>query len=250
MEMPDWHALACTRNISMNPDLIEAGKLTLAALGGVTVIGVIIGVLAKLLAKQLLAKDLARHKSELQSDVERLKDELRSDTNQKLQTHKNDLDRTAQREIEHVRTQLAIMANQQQVIFSEMHKKRAEVIGDIYAKLVKAQTAIDLLRTIGAPDTEKAKEAREAVKTFTEAFDQTRIYFTGEICETLLTADTAMGVAIDLYATSGMVPWGNDKQLKAMKDMRQQTAVAREKLEREFRIILGVVKENPVNAHA
>jgi hypothetical protein len=99
-------------------------------------------------------------------------------------------------------------------------------------------------------DHEKAKEARDVVKSFTEGFAQTRIYFTGDICETMLTADNAMGVAIDLYATSGMVPWGNDKQLAAMNDMRQRTAKARETLEREFRLILGVVKENPANANA
>ena len=102
---------------------------------------------------------------------ERLKNSIKYEYDQKLQTHKAQLEAQSALEIEKLRSQLSVTAAQQNVIFSRLHEQRASVIADTYALLKVLYSAVakhtSIVECPGWPPKEERR--KEAVKAF-EAF--------------------------------------------------------------------------------
>jgi Txe/YoeB family toxin of Txe-Axe toxin-antitoxin module len=73
--------------------------------------------------------------------------------------------------------------------FSQLHKRRFDVIEELFRRLARAKRALDLMVAPVEPHDvtkrERIKTASESVKACSEYFDETRYYFPKDICRKL-----------------------------------------------------------------
>jgi hypothetical protein len=99
------------------------------------------------------------------------------------------------KELERLRADLRIVAFQQETTFAKLHEKRAEVIAELYAKLVIVHSAMqDLLNPLemdGEANRErKEKTAAEAGNDFSSYYSRHRIFFEEQLCSLLVISIT------------------------------------------------------------
>jgi len=155
--------------------------------------------------------------------------------------------------IEQLRSALQIAAVEHQVRFSKLHEKRAEVIAELYKKLVQAcwagQSFVSWLQMEGGlTQEEKYVAAMNDLRTLWVFFEGHKIYLAEALC-------TSLGTFIN-DVRRPLIEFGTFVQIKnptpetAQQHMDTWIRVgeifdskipkAREALEREFRGILGV----------
>ncbi|MCX6980461.1 MAG: hypothetical protein NTV08_06875 [Verrucomicrobia bacterium] len=89
------------------------------------------------------------------------------------------------RELESFRADIKRDAFQSEVRFTRLHEKQAEVIADLFTKLVALVDAADQHLIGPRVDPEKYKAYRDRETEFTSTFDRNQIYFASELCEAL-----------------------------------------------------------------
>ncbi len=213
------------------------------AVGGSSVLLVVVAFLAKSLVSGLLEKDLSDFKNNLkmQSDsaIERLKGELQM---------------KSASAIEQLKSELQITTIEHQVRFSKLHENRAEVIAELYKNLVQAINAnlsAAFYKEMSG-ESEKGKEFIAAVVNLGEFYDYfniNRIYLSNHLCHMLdemwgnLTAPTYKYRDFLEKKISSGIDLG-EEEIKAWDEawnsMVDDIPPIRQVLENEFRSILGV----------
>lgn len=144
---------------------MDVWKEILVNLGTNAAMLVVLGFLARSLLNTWLTKDVKRFEADLKasadSELEHLKYELKSKADASIAQLKSHLQQTATEH--HVR-------------FSKLHEKRAEVIGEVYARLVDAQregrrfVATDAYLTDHQQQKEAVKKAAERMQDVSCSF--------------------------------------------------------------------------------
>jgi len=158
------------------------------------------------------------------------------------------------RELEGYKSDLDRLKKEHEVKFSRLHEERAKIVAKIYRRLVKVQNLADQFvssstRVADAAFDEQRRELAAAMKRFYDYFDRNRIYLEDSLCK-----------RIDDYHTSVIVPVSRVEMVRVLTDAKptdvQRTKdesleaiitkvqPIREQLEKEFRLIFGVIADN------
>ncbi|WP_150411263.1 hypothetical protein [Xanthomonas sontii] len=186
---------------------------------------------------------------------ERLKSAIKHEYDEKLESHKAQLQAQAAVETERLRSQLSIQATEHAVRFQRLHEKRAEVVEQLYSLLTeayrKASTFASPVELTGGPGKdEQYIEAHNSLFDFFQYFDRNRIYLpTSELCDSI---DQLVEGIRRQIASFGMYTQHKDEGLnskalerkydawmRAWEFMEKEVPLAKAKLEDEFRFILG-----------
>ena len=160
----------------------------------------------------------------------------------------------ADAEIERLKHSLELFAVEHQVRFSNLHAKRAEVIAEIYAKMVDAEQCGQRF-AYGEGHAEKSKreeayfETHQKLVEFYFFVEKRRIYLPQHICALLNTFTEKLRksvIAINIYVPIEQPynPKLLEEKVRVVKEVYEafdgSIPAARRALEEEFRQILGV----------
>ena len=191
-----------------------------------------------------MQKDLKKFEGDLQkaatSELERLKYELKS---------KGDAS------IEQLKSSLQQAATEHQVRFSTLHERRAQVIEEVYQRLIDVEKDYGLFVLVDGHETDekKQREARErnnqAMYDMSVFIEKRRIYLPPDVCTSLkafldIMWNNAINVGV-FGAIGGDVPTAETVKERreafrvAGEALRKEIPSARAALEVEFRKLLG-----------
>jgi hypothetical protein len=207
----------------------------------VTTVGVTVGGGATLPgASAWLIKTALTHR--LARDAEAFKARLKADADAEIERLKNSLQMTA---LEH------------QVRFFKLHEKRAEVIAELYRRLVEAKESARLSVLTGGPkDRSGALDKLVELKKLQIFIDKHRIYFPEEMCALLdkfsgvlrkTVIDVSVYAGVDSPSTAEMVAERNEALTRAYETFEEDVPEALRALEVAFRSILGEPLARPVD---
>lgn len=150
---------------------MEAKLIELAITNGAYVL--IVGIalfLIKSMIKFYLDQDTEKYKSELNKQLEQTKTELTRenfalthDLDQKMETYKSNLE---------------VLKQEYQIQFSHLHLERANVIKDLYEKLVELHSAtVIFTRTMHGVVNDAEKEAEDRINRVSQAFHDFKNFY-------------------------------------------------------------------------
>ena len=200
----------------------------------------ILAILVKSLVVNSLNKDLEAYKSKLNTDLE---------------AHKS----TMAKDVEAFKFNLQLATIEHQVRFSKLHDKRAQVIQDLYGKLVALDTVIHSVlkrfQKVGdATLGEKVREYGRLHNELNEFFLPNRIFFGSETCRVIdhllfLSRDTYFDITtypVDpespeyKYGPRDLLNERHEYWEKARKAFETDIKNLKEQLKTQFRAMLGV----------
>ena len=160
------------------------------------------------------------------------------------------LDRSFDRDLERYRSELDLVRIEYETRLSAVQERRAEVIAEVYARLVDAHLGLGGFVTPVQFDTrpynERRRDAVVACVAFTDYFPRIRIFLDKDICERLdeLAKLTRKVFSLsDLtHIESGAGPEEVGYSQKAWDEFEDQFPPAVEALEERFRELVGVEK--------
>lgn len=207
---------------------MDTWQSVLLAIGGNTAILAVLAFVAKSLFEKILARDTKRFESELKA--------------------------ASDAEIEHLKNQLQLRSIEHQVRFSRLHERRAETIAKLYELLVEALWAAESFLSpaewVGEPSKrEKHVTAMNKLVDTFRYFDQHKIYFDEELCESLekllretrrLVIEFGVWVGFDEHSlTDQSAKQKQEAWLANWQAIQKDIPEARRQLEHKFREILG-----------
>src|SRR6266571_633038 len=162
----------------------------------------------------------------------------------------------ADMEIERLKNSLHMIAVEHQVRFSRLHEKRAEVIAELYKRLVDVHWhgRIFVITSEANPTPEQAEQFEKITQEVYELslfIEQHRIYLPDSVCMLL---DEFVGIVrgnvyvagifgrIE-YPTEQTIQQSRDAFTKGYEEFEKEIPEARRALEIEFRKILGVEQD-------
>lgn len=200
----------------------------------------ILAILIRSLVVNSLNRDLEAYKSKLNADLE---------------VHKS----TMAKDVEAFKSNLQLATIEHQVRFSKLHDKRAQVIQDLYGKLVALDTVIHSVlkrfQKVGeATLEEKVREYGRLHNELNEFFLPNRIFFGSETCRVIddllfLSRDTYFDITtypVDpespeyKYGPRDLLNERHEYWEKARKAFDTDIKNLKEQLETQFRAMLGV----------
>lgn len=178
---------------------------------------------------------------------ERLKNAIKSEYDQKLETHKAQLKSASDVEVERLRSQLSITANEHNILFSKLHEKRAEVIAETYSLLRSLYEAVSEYVKPFVPVGDKPKEEKyqnilDAFKSFRAYYPKKQIFIPKSTTEKINSIDLELVRAINMFVYTVEQNKSNDnfQNWTAIHDkLSGPTTVALAELEEELRALLG-----------
>jgi hypothetical protein len=201
-------------------------------------------------------------KNEYDEKIETLKAQLKSQYDEKLETHKAQLKSQYDIEIEQLKSRLSIAAAQQQVRFSRLHEKRAEVIADVYTALNDLMAAVSeytaIFEPAGIPPREeRLKTAVEAINNFGRLYRNRKIFIPhptalklDEINNQIRTQFIQFQWGVDFAIRANAVGNTTEKWVKISEELEKLSKVALAELEDDFRELLGEDVQRPINPAA
>lgn len=156
-------------------------------------------------------------------------------------------------EIERLRSSLQIVAIEHQVRFTKLHEKRAEIIAELYEKLVDLHRHGEffVVTRENNPDPAKEEEFRKMQKELAEFwrfYERHQIYLPSEICAALEELQHEIRGNVWAAGIFGRIHNPNEHVLQQSQDaftkgyaaFEEKIPAARKALENEFRRMLGV----------
>ena len=197
----------------------------------------------------ILIKLLAPHLFSL--NLERYKDELKAASDRSLEGYKAELKVRHEMEMERLRADLRQVTFQHEITFAKLHEKRAEIIVDLYQKLLKAEASARFLLTPlryadDPPEEEREKQAESAANEFYRYYRDHKLYFDHHLCRLLEDLDTKLTVARVDHATYSEDDPETARERRAMrylgwKALKEDFPPILREIEKEFRTLLGNV---------
>jgi hypothetical protein len=150
------------------------------------------------------------------------------------------------------------LAKQHEIRFTELHVERAHVIKGLYEKLVdlydSMQSLLKYFQGGGEPSLdEKAQVFRDAHNEFIRAVARNKIYFAKDTCEIMdrlcfTSRDTYIDITTypidprhpELHVVKGLYQERTEMWEKAREAFKKDIISLKERLEEEFRSLLGV----------
>jgi hypothetical protein len=159
----------------------------------------------------------------------------------------------ADMEIEKLKNSLQMVAVEHQVRFSKLHEKRAEIIADLYGRLVDAERIGDHFVKVAAWDDEKGRESYEETnRNLLDLYyfvEKNGIYLPESVCELLtnfVLAIRSSAIGMHFYArvesttpNQAFVEQRATVLKQAFESFQDKIPAARKALQSEFRTMLG-----------
>jgi hypothetical protein len=218
---------------------MELWQTILLAFGGNAALLAVLGLVGKSLLDKLIVRDTKQFESDLKA---------KSDST-----------------IEHLKSELQLKTIEHQVRFSRLHEKRAEVVAELYGHLVEAlweaESFLSPMEWVGEPGKqEKHGTAMNKLVELYRYFDKHRIYLPSELCASLEALFMKVrshvinfGVYVRFHEQS-LNDHTREQKEKAWNDgwdaIKNQVPLARQSLEDEFRLLLGVTANNSIQGIA
>jgi hypothetical protein len=206
---------------------MSAWQTILVAFGGNAVLLAVLGHLGKSLLERSFERDSIRFQHELKA--------------------KADL------AIEEFKNSLQLRAVEHQIRFGALHERQAQLIADLYARLVELRSASTdfvkhyYLRRRANQRAATLERLRSAAEAFDSHFAANRIYFEKSVCVALDTLrselDKAVSLLADFAADSTLIE--TEEQVfgeweAALATIERQVPAINDSLETTFRRLLGV----------
>lgn len=187
----------------------------LATLVSSTTIMVVLGFIAKSIFEQILSRDITRYKDQL--DKER----------------------------EHFIAELQKNAFENQIRFQNLHNKQADVIAELYSRLVQATEDADSFTSVvqfanESPLIEKAKKAIRSSNELHSFFEKNQIYFKPDLCKKIAQFSLELRKNINAFAMNIESGVGNPTWQNVWDKMSKDIPLLKEEIEQYFREILGM----------
>jgi hypothetical protein len=174
---------------------------------------------------------------------------------QEAETFKAQLKASSDAEIERLKNSLQMTALEHQVRFSKLHEKRAEVIAELYKRLVEASDAVQSFVLASGGATEEVQNelyanADKSLRELVPFFEIHRIYIPIPVGVMLDEFGTTLSqTALEIKMYGGMkFPSDEREQMDifnafntAYQSVQKSIPEIKEQLENEFRVILGEV---------
>jgi hypothetical protein len=183
------------------------------------VIATLFGFVLKFWFEQMLSRDLERFKAELQ------------------RTHDLDLER--------FRADLRLVAFEHQARLAKLDEKRAEVIAELYKRLVRTQDRVKSIGSIvagqdGSSVQQRTELAAQESDALREYFDENRLYFDEGTC---IQIDHLLNILEDTFVDFKLAA-SNPKSHRERWEAAQRTMYVnvpeiRQVIEKDFRVMLG-----------
>ncbi len=205
-------------------------EIIIASVGSSAVLFGVLGYFAKSLVSQLLAKDIENHKSKIKFEIDL-----------ELTKFKSEIEKSA---FEH------------QTRFSKLHDKRAEVIADLYSRIVDLYIHVNVFTKIEMPITEKNQKEKKrklwgAVEHYRDYFFKHKIFLEQELCNKIEQLDSSMSLPIsklmmhiEKYGQNNDFAPVIEAWQQAQKTIDTSVKEIKQEIEDEFRVILGVIEKN------
>jgi hypothetical protein len=164
---------------------------------------------------------------------------------------KTRLQANADAEIERLKSSLQMQNLEHQVRFSKLHERRAEVIAEVYARLVTLfhQGRLFVVSSGWAKEGQEANFAKihQTLRDFLSFVEKNRIYIPIAACGLLDNITSTMHSAVINVGVYGGVEYPNEETrneindvfMKAFKTFEEEIPEAKKALDRKFREILG-----------
>lgn len=147
-------------------------------------------------------------------------------------------------ELEHLKSDLSNAAFQKQTTFARLHEKRADIIAELYAKLVAVHRAMVIMVDQDEFDGKVSRKATKAGSAFHYYYDVHQIYFDKPLCELLESFDRNVVDALVVHYTNPTDgEEGQDRRARrkdALQQLVKQVAPIRKEIEGTFRKLLGL----------
>lgn len=156
-------------------------------------------------------------------------------------------------ELEHVRAQIRKTAFEGEVRFTRLHERRAEILSELYSKLVGfVYAAENFLSPRFAENSEEEETYYKEQAELSKFFEQRRIFFPEHFCEAIGSFITRVRELSNDRSTYQTITPDDPLSMKERRDSRVRTWKAmledvpglKRELENEFRKILG--DETPI----
>lgn len=136
--------------------------------------------------------------------AERLKNAIKAEYDEKLETHKAQLKSASDLEIERLKSQLSIAANEKNILFSQLQERRAEVIAETYSLLrTLYETVSEYVKPFvpvgDKPKREKYDDIVTSFKLFREYYPKKQIFVPKATAEKINTIDLELLSAINKF---------------------------------------------------
>lgn len=214
----------------------------LIALGGNAALLAVLGFLARSLVQTWLAKDIKTFEQGLQNAA-----------NSRLEHLKSELKSAGDVSIEQLKSRLQQAASEHQVRFAKLHEKRAQVIEDVYQRLVELEKSYGKFVIVDGytTDPQKQQAARDGINQamydVALLIEKHRIYLPADVCASLKAFLDIMwhnAINVGVYGSiSDPNPQTLQERLTAFREaydaLQKEIPDARAKLEDEFRKLLG-----------
>lgn len=139
---------------------------------------------------------------------------------------------------------VTLVLNKNQFKFERLHEKRAEVISELYKKLLKVQSAFGIAafeekyEDIVGPIDQRLKAADVASSEFSQFFSENRIYFDHSMEDDIEKVSKMMG---DLYFDLAEIKDLKPRDFKGAADrLKTELIPLVKKIEIKFRDIMGI----------
>jgi hypothetical protein len=167
-----------------------------------------------------------------------------------IEAYKERLSAASAREIEHVRSQLQIMAKEHEIRFSKLHEKRAEVVMDLYLLLDELRAyrlLMGILLEHGRQVDRHVDEGVELSAKLFNFFKRNKLYLSSELAERLEELINKLGEPLSKYAVlkeyASKVDEGVlaelPRAIEALGGELNELHRAVNAVEKEFRMLLG-----------
>jgi hypothetical protein len=175
---------------------------------------------------------------------------------QETETFKSQLKANSDAEIERLKSSLQMTALEHQVRFSKLHEQRAQVIAELYQKLVTVFRTGKIFTLMGSgrlgnrkDHNERYQEAHRKLDEFMTFVEENRIYIPTRVCDILDAYSFDLASAVhDVGIFGGRDYEGDSKDQQdafdnAYRKFQNDIPSLKKLLESEFRIMLGEVPE-------
>jgi hypothetical protein len=217
----------------------------LVAFGGNAALLIVLAFLARSLIQTWLAKDVKKFETDLQTAA-----------TFQLERHKSDLKAQGDTSIEQLKSRLQQATIEHQVRFAKLHEKRAEVIAQVYERLVDAEQEGKQFTTVESymAGTDEQTKARQKVQStmyeLSLLIEKRHIYLPAQMCASLKGhLDDMSNHIFGAGSYGAFKAFTPEKQIEqenvlsaACKAFAQEIPAARRALEDEFRRMLDVEK--------
>ena len=186
---------------------------------------------------------------------QRLKSSIQHEYDQKLETHKAKLAAESEIAIEHLRSQLQIAAAERNIKLTKIFEQQAEVIAEVFAKLVKLIVSIEGYTAImtfeGTPSmAERRKKVGECLADFSGYYHPKKVFLpaaTQKRIDTFVKELHAKTLAFMFNVEQGHQRTQkpeDDTWLQTMNFMNKEVVQIMSDLDQELKTILGLSEPN------